>query len=69
MSYRSTAWPRNPSSSASSRCTARTPHSGYATTNLLLGDAPTESVPEPGTYILCGAALLALGLHRRASVK
>ena len=41
----------------------------YATANLLLGDAPTESVPEPGTYILCGTALLALGLHRRASVK
>lgn len=41
----------------------------YATANLLLGDAPTESVPEPGTYILCGVALLALGLHRRASVK
>ena len=41
----------------------------HASANLLLGDAPTESVPEPGTYILCGAALLALGIHRRASVK
>jgi hypothetical protein len=41
----------------------------FASANIVLGDAPTESVPEPGTYILCGAALLALGLHRRASVK